>query len=121
MANDIVQEEILGELKTLNKYQSELLSLITIFALDEIEKRLSHIFRDSDEFLVYKLTNGENSTVKIAELVNVSSATISRLWQKWDEDFGIAETSGYRNPYKSKYSIVELTLLFGKSQDNGKE
>lgn len=32
---------------------------------------------------------------------------------------GIVETEGYRNPYKSKYSLEELTLLFGKKEEIG--
>lgn len=110
-----IQEEILGELKSLNRTHSELISLLTIFAQDEIEKHLSHIFSNSKELLVYKLTDGEKSSASIAELVNVSHTTISRWWQKWDEEYGIVETSGYRNPYRAKYTLVELALLFGNS------
>ena len=109
-------EKILDQLITLNNNQSELVSIFTILVQPEIEKRLSHIFSNPDEFTVYMLTDGKNSSVKISEIVNVSSTTISRWWQKWDEDFHIVETAGYRNPYKAKYSLIELTILFGKPQ-----
>jgi len=109
-------ENILEQLNILNKNQSEIVSILTIFIKAEIEKRLSHIFSNPDEFTVYTLTDGKTSSVKISEFVNVSSTTISNWWQKWDEEFHIVETGGYRNPYKAKYSLIELAILIGKSQ-----
>ena len=117
MDNTEIHKEILEELRDLNKSHSELVSVLSLLAQEEIEKRLSHIFTNSAEFLAYKMTNGENSSADIAKLLGVSHTTIANWWNRWEEDFGIVETYGYRNPYKAKYSLVELALRFGEKKE----
>lgn len=121
MTDTDISDLLLQELHTLNKTHSEILATLLLLAHPEIEKRLSHIFLNPIEFQAYKLSDGKNTSTDIGNLVKVSHTTITNWWKKWEEDYGIIETSGYRNPYKAKYSLVELALLLGKQRDNEKE
>ena len=127
MENEELLNDLLEELKLLNKTQKDISYSLNILIRSEIETRLKHIFNDGSEILVYQLSDGKRPSSEIAEFLGVSGMTISRLWKKWDDEFGIVETKGYRNPYKAKYTLGELALLFGKPlindvpQDNRKE
>jgi hypothetical protein len=114
MENEELLDVVLDELRTLNQTQKDISFTLKVLARSEIEKRLAHIFKNRDEILIYQLSNGENPSTEIAKFVSITGKSISRLWQKWEEEFGIVETEGYRNPYHGKYSLEELALLFGK-------
>ena len=116
MENDELLNKLLDELKTLNQTQSEISTTLKVLARQMIEKRLSHIFEDSEEILIYQLSDGDRTTGALEKLVTGSKMTISRLWKKWEE-LGIVETEGYRNPYRAKYSLEELSLVYGKQTD----
>jgi len=118
MENENINQELLKELKILNQIQREINIALKILIRDETESRLSHVFKNEDEVLIYQLTDGERTTSEISKYVSVSSKTISRLWQKWDEDYRIVETSGYRNPYSTKYTLEELAMIIGKKKKN---
>lgn len=111
--------DLLDELRDLNQTQTEINQTLKVMARSEIEQRLSHIFDGSDEILVYQLSDGDKSSSEIAKYVGVSGTTIARLWNRWEEEFGIVETAGYRKPYRAKSSLEELALLFGKPPING--
>ena len=113
MENEDLINALLDELKTLNQNQKEISQTLKILARSEIERRLTHIFSNEFELLIYQLSNGENPTTEIAKHVPLSTQTISKLWQKWEEQ-EIVETEGYRNPYRAKYSLEQLALIFGK-------
>ncbi|MCB2160476.1 hypothetical protein KQH40_00150 [bacterium] len=112
MENEEFLKALLDELKSLNQSQKEISQTLKLLSRSEIERRLSHIFGNSYELIIYQLTNGENPTTEISKHVPISTQTISKLWQKWEE-LEIVETEGYRNPYRTKYSLEELALLFG--------
>ncbi|MCD4753270.1 MAG: hypothetical protein K8R40_09385 [Anaerolineaceae bacterium] len=118
MSENDFSGKLLMELKSLNKTHSDILATMSLIVLPEIEKRLAHIFLSSDEFTVYKLSDGINSSSDIAKIVDVSRTTIAKWWKKWEENFGIVETSGYKNPYQRKFSIVELAFLLGKLSED---
>ena len=109
------KKNLMDELKKLNETHTSILSTLSLLVQPEIEKRLSHIFTTPGELLAFKLSDGNTSSADIAQQINVSRTTIANWWQKWEENFSIVETSGYRNPYKAKYTLVELALLFGQS------
>lgn len=114
MENEELLNKLLDQLKTLSQTQNEISTTLKVLVRQEIEKRLSHIFEDNEEILIYQLSDGKTPTSEISKHVAASTATISRLWQKWEENYGIVETAGYRNPYRAKYSLEELVLLFGR-------
>lgn len=113
MENEEFYKALLDELKSLSQTQKEINRSLKILARDETEKRLSHFLKSSYEIKVYQLSNGENPSTEVAKHVPISSATITRLWQKW-EQLGIVETKGYHKPYRAKYSLEELVLIFGE-------
>lgn len=113
MENEEFYKELLDELKSLNQTQKEINQSLKILVRSEIESRLSQIFSNAYEIKIYQLSNGENPTTEIAKHVPISTQTISKLWQKWGE-LEIAETEGYRNPYRAKYPLEELALIFGE-------
>lgn len=111
--NDLLNE-LLQEFKIFNQIHKEIDDSLKIMARSEIENRLKNIFTNSDEIRVYELSNGENPTTEIEKHVAISASSISRLWKKWEEEYGIVESEGYHNPYRAKYSLVGLALFFGK-------
>ncbi len=115
MLNEDNFENIKNELKTLNQTQRSINNILKLLVRSEIELRLKHLFKSPEEIIVYQLTNGENTTVEIEKKVSISGTSISRLWQKWEKEYRIVETKGYRQPYWAKYSLEELALLFGKT------
>ncbi len=117
MENEEILNELLKQLKTLNQTQREINLSLKILARSETEGRLTHLFNNPHELIIYQLSNGENPTTVIAKHVPISTQSISKLWQKWEE-LEIVQTKGYRNPYQAKYSLEELALLFGKSFEN---
>ncbi len=111
---EISNEEILTELEILNKNQSELNMLIQFYLKTEIKENLINVFNKPEELKAFQLTDGNRTSSEIGLLVGKSQKTISDWWKKWESEFGIVETEGYKNPYRSKYSLVELALIFGK-------
>lgn len=116
MENEDLINSLIYELKMLNQTQKEISQTLKVLARSECEKRLTHLFKNKDEILIYQLTDGKNTTTEIEKHVPISTQSISKLWQKWEE-LGIAKTEGYRNPYKAKYSLEELTLLLGNDSE----
>ena len=114
MENEELLKEIIEEIKLLNMHQNHICKALQVLARGEVESRLKNIFKDEDEIKVYLLSDGSNTTTEIEKLVSMSPMSISRLWQKWEEEFGIVETKGYRRPYRGKYTLEELAILFGK-------
>ncbi|MDH5647527.1 MAG: hypothetical protein OEZ01_16070 [Candidatus Heimdallarchaeota archaeon] len=117
MDNSEIFKEILNELKLLNETHGELVTVLSLLSKSEIEKRLAHVFSSSDEMLAYSFTDGNNTTRDVADIVKVSKTTISRWWNKWEEDLNIASQTSDRSPYKKKYSLAELAYYFGKPQN----
>lgn len=104
------QSDITKLLEELNKTNSRILELLDFLVHDEIEKSLSHLFTSSKEMRVYELTDGTRSTRDIGQLIGLDKQGISILWRKWAE-IGIVESTGARKPYKTKYSVFELTKM----------
>ena len=119
MTDDLdFNQAILLELKELNNHHSNISTYLQLIAQTEFESRLSKIFSNPEEKKAYELSDGKMTSSDIGKITNQSQIKISRLWQKWDEDLGIVETSGYRNPYKAKYSLIELALHFSESNND---
>lgn len=118
METEELLNDLLDELKVLNQTQKDISHTLNVLARSGVERRLSHIFEGRDEILVFQLSDGEKTTSEISKHVGVSKMTISRLWQKWEEELDIVETSGYRNPYRAKYSLEELALLIVQPLNN---
>jgi transcriptional regulator of aromatic amino acid metabolism len=110
------QKELLDEIKKLNTTHEQMLMCLNILVQPIIEKRLAHIFSNSEEVLVYKNTDGTMSSRKLGDTINVSHTTVTNLWEKWAA-LGIVEKIGVNRPYKAKYSIVELSINYGKSDN----
>ena len=117
MENEELLNGVLDELRTLNQTQKDISHTLQVLARTEIESRLWPLFEASDDMFIYQLSDGVKTTADLAKHIGTSKMTISRLWQKW-EDLEIVETEGYRNPYRAKYSLEELALIFGKPPKN---
>ncbi|MDK2979771.1 MAG: hypothetical protein PWQ55_118 [Chloroflexota bacterium] len=117
MENEELLNNIFKELNSWNQTQLEISRSIKILVRESVEKRLAHIFSSPYEFLIYQLSDGQRPSTEIAKLVPISKKTILKIWQKWEE-LGIVETEGYKNPYRAKYSLEELALIFGEQQNN---
>ncbi len=118
MENEKLLSDLLEEMKLLNQTQKDISHSLDVLIRSEVETRLTHIFNDGNEILVYQLSDGKRSTSEITKFLDVSRMSISRLWKKWEEELGIVETDGFRKPYKAKYTLEELALLFGKPSKN---
>ncbi len=97
MENEELLNGLLDELRTLNATQKDISHSLQVLARSMTEKRLAHIFDNPDELLVFQLSDGEKSTSDLAEYIGASKMKISRLWKKWEEDFGIVESMGSKN------------------------
>ncbi|MBW8011014.1 MAG: hypothetical protein FVQ83_07215 [Chloroflexi bacterium] len=113
MPQEINQQEITTVLKDI---AASLRALIQ----PQIESRLSHFFPSSEEMLAYKLSDGTRSTRAISDIVGASHMTIGNWWRKWEEDYSIIESLGKNKPYKAKYSLSKLAIMFGKENNDGK-
>ena len=112
MENEELFIELIEEIKKSNKIHSEIKSSLQVLVRSEVDLRLREIFKNEEEMIVYQLSNGINTTSEIEKHVSISSRTISRLWQKWDEELGIVETEGYR-----KWPRVRELIEFSKRME----
>jgi hypothetical protein len=108
MSEEVVSNEMENELKSVNSSLKEISILMQMIIGPEFFKCLKKYFSSSDEMMVYQFSDGKLTSKDISSRVNVSEKTISNWWLKWASNFGIVETHGYRNPYKAKYSLIQL-------------
>lgn len=93
--------ELLKELVKWTKFQ----------AWGKVKEVLINVLNEDEKRKIYHLSNGENSSRDIAEIVSVSRSTILKYWNDWAK-FNIVEPISVQrgNRYKKMFNLDDFGI-----------
>jgi Fic family protein len=114
----------MSDIKELINISREILKWTKFSSIGKVREILSSILDTDQKRLIYHLSDGENGSVEIANIVQVSDSTVRRYWNSWFR-IGVVEPLSVRGGtrYKKSFDLEDFGFIipevkFESEEDN---